>query len=249
MNIKLKAGQYCILLGLALSSFSACAAEEIEPQADKILQQMSNYLGGLDKFTISSHSTIETMLDSGQKIMLDHDNVSSVRRPDKFYSSRLGDAVEQHFFYNGKTFTIYSQEHNYYATVPAPNTLSATLTMAISQFDLTAPGADLLYKDSYARLAKGLISGFYAGTALINGVECHHLAFRNAEVDWQIWIETGAKPLPRRYVITSRWITGSPQYAVNLNWNTRPDLSDEMFNFAAPKNAEKIDILPLAVTK
>jgi len=32
------------------------------------------------------------------------------------------------------------------------------------------------------------------------GVECEHLAFRGHVTDWQLWIETGAKPVPRKYV-------------------------------------------------
>jgi len=76
---------------------------------------MSEYLAGINKFTVTSHSTIETMLDDGQKIMLDHDNKSSVSRP-----------------------------HNYYASVDAPDNLSDALNMAVNQFDLIASGAGQL---------------------------------------------------------------------------------------------------------
>ncbi len=215
----------------------------VEAKADKILKQMSVYLAGINKFTVTSHSTIETLLDGGQKIMLDHDNKSSVSRPDKFFSTRKGDAVDQNFYYDGKTFTLYSSVHNYYASVDAPDNLSDALKTAVNRFNLIAPGADLLYKDSHARLSKELISGFYVGISVVDGVECHHLAFRTAEVDWQIWISTGDEPLPKRYVITSRWITGSPQFSLNMQWNTQPDFSNDIFNFSVPEKAERIDLL------
>ena len=238
-------GVFYFILFNGLLSFSTAWSEPsaVEPKADQTLKQMSEYLAGVNKFTVTSHSTIETMLDDGQKIMLDHDNKSSVSRPDKFFSTRKGDAVDQSFYYDGKTFTLYSRPHNYYASVDAPDNLSDALNIAIKQFNLIAPGADLLYKDSYERLFKELISGFYAGTTIVDGVECHHLAFRTAEVDWQIWIQTGDQPLPKRYVITSRWITGSPQFSLNMKWNINPDFSNDIFNFKVPAKAEKIDLL------
>ena len=233
---------FLALCGLLHTAVTWAETADVEPEADKILKQMSVYLAGLNKFSITSHSTIDTAIDSGQKIMIDHYNTASISRPNKLFITRNGDAVEQSFYYDGKSFTLHSHLHNYYATVDAPANLSDTLAWAIDKFDLTAPGADLLYKDSYERLSNELISGFYVGKGLIDGVECHHLAFRNAEVDWQIWIQTGDKPLPKRYVITSRWITGGPQFSLNMKWNTRPDFSNDLFNFVAPEKALRIEL-------
>ena len=204
---------------------------------------MKGLLSGLKKFTVESHSTIEVVFDSGQKIMLDHNNKNSVHRPNKLFGLRDGDAVGQNFYFDGKTFVLFDQAHNYYTKVDAPNNISDALDHAVKYFDLTAPGADLLYNDSYERLSKGLISGFYIGKGLIDGVICHHLAFRNESVDWQIWIQTGDKPLPKRYVITSRCTTSSPQFSLNMTWDTNPDFSDEIFKFVVPEKAEQIELL------
>ena len=235
---------FCIALcGLLPSSVICAESADIEPEADKILKQMSEYLAGVKQFSVINHATIETMLDSGQKIMLDHNSHASVSRPDKFFSTRKGDAVEQSFYYNGKTFTLYNHSKNFYASVDAPSNLPDALNEAKDKFDITAPGLDILYKDSYERLSNGLISGFYVDKGMIDGVECHHLAFRNADVDWQIWIQSGDKPLPKRYVITSRWITGAPQFSLNMAWDTEPDFSNDIFNFIVPEKAEKIELL------
>ncbi|MEA1888338.1 MAG: DUF2092 domain-containing protein, partial [Pseudomonadota bacterium] len=221
---------------------------DVEKEADRILKQMSDYLDGLNKFSITSHSTIESVLDSGQKIMFDHYNTGAISRPDKLYFTRKGDAVDQSFYYDGKSFSMLSHPENLYATVDAPANISDTLTWAINQFDLTAPGADLIGKDSYDKLSNELISGFYVGKGIVDGVECHHLAFRNTEVDWQVWIQTGDQPLPKRYVVTSRWTTGSPQFNLEMTWNTQPDFSDDVFKFTAPEKAEKIELLSNTVS-
>ncbi len=227
----------CLVLVGCLLTAPAWAESGVEEQADTIFKQMSTYLAGLRQFEIVSQSSIESMLDSGQKIMLDHSNLTVVKRPDRLFTTRLGDLVKQSFYYDGKTFTYFDQGANEYSVVPAPATLTEALGQAVEKFNLTAPGADLLYPNSYERLSKGLIEGFYVGKSVIYGIECHHLAFRNGDVDWQIWIQVGDKPLPVKYVITSRWITGAPQFSVLMKWNENPQLAEDIFTFVPPAEA------------
>jgi hypothetical protein len=85
----------------------------------------------------------------------------------------------------------------------------------------------------------------YVGTAYVDGIECHHLAFREDQFDWQLWVQAGEKPLPMRYVITSTWQTGAPQLEVSLrDWNTSPQISDKQFTFRVPEGARKLDAMP-----
>jgi hypothetical protein len=80
--------------------------------------------------------------------------------------------------------------------------------------------------------------------SVVGGVKCHHLAFRGNEVDWQIWIEEGDKPLPKKFIVTSKWMTGAPQFTVTIkSWNLSPKLTDDMFTFVPPKGAQKIDFI------
>ena len=95
-------------------------------------------------------------------------------------------------------------------------------------------------------LLTGVVSGTYLGWGYVNGVQCHHLAFRADHVDWQIWIQTGDTPLPVKYVITSKWLTGAPQYTVRFHsWNTKPKIDANQFEFTVPKGAQKLDSIPV----
>jgi len=61
-------------------------------------------------------------------------------------------------------------------------------------------------------------------------------------VDWQIWVKTGDAPLPMKYVITTKWLTGAPQYALKLrDWNTKPQIDASRFEFSAPAGATEIE--------
>ena len=56
-----------------------------------------------------------------------------------------------------------------------------------------------------------MIEAKHIGRGVIDGVECEHLAFRNQDVDWQLWVQVGAKPIPCKYVITSKAVgIGAP---------------------------------------
>jgi hypothetical protein len=68
-------------------------------------------------------------------------------------------------------------------------------------------------------------------------------------VDWQIWIEDGDKPLPKKFVITTKLMTGAPQFTVSIkSWNLSPKLKEDMFTFVPPKDAQRIDFVRLTGT-
>ena len=77
---------------------------------------------------------------------------------------------------------------------------------------------------------------------------CHHLAFRQKEIDWQIWIEDSPTPLPRKFLITDKQAKGLQFTAWLSQWNTAPQLEDGLFVFVVPAKAEKVDLRPVAAT-
>ena len=88
-------------------------------------------------------------------------------------------------------------------------------------------------------------SGFVVGKGVVDGARCDHLAFRSQDVDWQIWIQEGPNPLPRKYVITSTQVAGTPQFVTVMKWNTAPAVTGATFAFTPPRGASKIDFLRL----
>ena len=163
----------------------------IEPQAEKLLRRMSDYLAGRQQFTLRAESSLEVVLTSGQKLQFDSPATLIVSRPNKLRAHRKGDLANQEFFYDGKSLTLYNPSENLYATTAAPPTLEEMLDFAREKLDVIAPAADLVYKNAAEKMLKEASSGFVVGQSIVGGVKCTHLAFRGAEVDWQIWIEDG----------------------------------------------------------
>ena len=218
----------------------------IEPQAEKILRRMGDYLAGRQQFTLKAESMLEAVLTSGQQLQYDSPATLMVSRPNKMRAHRKGDLANQEFFYDGKSLTLFNPKENLYATTAAPATLDETLDFAREKLDIIAPAAELLYKNAAEKMLKESTSGFVVGQSIVGSVKCTHLAFRGAEIDWQIWIEDGSKPLPRKFMITSKQMSGAPQFTVLIrNWDLTPNLADREFTFAPPKGAKKIDFLKL----
>jgi hypothetical protein len=154
--------------------------------------------------------------------------------------------LSQEFFYDGKNLTLYNPKENLYATTPAPPTIDAMLDFAREKLDVIAPGAELMYSNASERMLKESSSGFVVGPSVVAGVKSTHLAFRGAEVDWQIWIDDGDKPLPRKFILTSKKVAGEPQFTVLMRtWDLNPKLTEKEFTFTPPKGAKKIEFLAL----
>jgi hypothetical protein len=218
----------------------------MQPEAEKLLRRMSDYLAARKQFTVQTENTLEVMLTSGQKLQFASPATASVWRPNKLRADRKGDILNQEFFYDGKTLALYNPKENLYATTAAPPTIDEMLDFAREKLDVIAPGAEILYSNAAERMLKVTPSGFVVGPSVVGGVKTAHLAFRGAEVDWQIWIEEGGRPLPRKFVLTSKQVKGEPQFTVVVrNWELAPKLTDRMFTFTPPKGAKKIDFLNL----
>jgi hypothetical protein len=221
-------------------------APNIEPKAMEVLKQMCDYLKNLKQFSCQAEITEDVLLTSGQRIQYARSVEASVRRPDRMRAESVGDTDNRLLVYDGKTITLLDKTKNLYTTIAALPELDAALEHATQAFNLRAPLADLIYTKAYEYLTEGVLSGFYVGLNKVQGIPCHHLAFREKDIDWQIWVEDGPTPLPRKFLITDKKAQGLQFTAVFTKWNTSPQLEDSLFTFVAPEKAEKIDILPAA---
>jgi hypothetical protein len=237
---------WALVLVTGSPAYSQGQFSAVEPKASQLLRKMSDYLGGLEQFSVQTENGLDVILRSGQKIQFNTPAECSIQRPDKLRADRKGDIVNQEFYYDGKTLTLYNPDQKYYATVDAPSTIEKMLDFARESLDVYAPAGELLYKNAYNVLMEDVVSGFYVGESVVDGVKCYHLAFRGNEVDWQVWIEDGDKPLPKKFVITTKWMTGAPQFTLIVkSWNLSPELTEDMFTFVPPEGAQKIDFIRL----
>lgn len=227
---------------LALSAPAAWSQSIIDPDADAILRSMTDQMKNLKEFSADYDTDHEVLEMNGEKLQFSASGKIAMSRAAGFRITRHGPYADTDTSFDGKMISLYGEGVKVYAQIESPG---PTLDAAIEEFristGLDAPGADLLASDPYAVLTEGVVEGSVVGTGYVGGVQCDHLAFRNDEVDWQIWISKGEHHLPMKYVITTKWVTGSPQYTLRLsNWNMGK-VDTKLFSFKPPAGAKKLD--------
>ena len=242
------------LFSLAVFALSAVVCTEaraqtptVDPAATQILQKMTDYLGGMKQFSVHTQNTLEDELDSGHRIDYDISAKVIISRPNKLHAERRGDLIDQIFYYDGKTLTLYNPADKVYATEPAPGTIEGVLDFTRGSLGLMIPAADLIYRNAFPLLMQDVtLAMMVAKKAVIGGVRCHHLLFSRPGVDFQVWVADHGKPLPHKYVVTD---TGTPARlsitTVMSDWNVAPAAGDARFTFTPPKGASPITFMPL----
>jgi len=244
-------GQKSVLIAslLLLCSAPPLAGEGTAPaigaRAEKILRSMSDYLKSVEQFTFRADIAYDALLVGGQKVRYGGVGEISVHRPDYLRVEHRGDERNMRVVFNGVLFTFHDLDADLYAQRELTANIDTAVDGMFEKFGFSVPTADLVYSDPYATLTSSVESGSHLGLHTVDGVRCHHLAFTQESIDWQIWIEDGPRPLPRQLVITYKDEPASPQYAVQFSrWNLSPGISDSYFEFEPPAGARPMEFLP-----
>jgi hypothetical protein len=249
LNFKKAAALYVLgllVMSVAITTGGRAQSPAVDPAATQILQKMTAYLGSLQQFSVHTQNTLEDLFDSGHRGDFDVSASVIVRRPNKLCAERRGDLIDQIFFYDGKSLTLYNPSDKIYATVPAPGTIEGMLDFARKSLGLLVPAADLIYRNAFPLLMQDVTFAALVGKSVIDGVKCDHLLFSRPGVDFQVWVSDSGHPLPFKYVVTD---TGTPALmsitTVMSNWEIAPAASDARFTFVPPQGAKPITFLPL----
>ena len=236
-----------VLGALALAAGSPVVAAQssaVDPAATRILERMTDYLGSLKNFSVHTQVTIEDLTDRDHRIDLDVSARMVIDRPNRIRAERRGEPVDQTFFYDGQSLTLFNPGENAYATEPAPEKIEDLLDYARDSLGLIVPAADLVYRNAYELLMQDVNYAAVIGKTVIGGVTCDHLLFSRPGVDFQVWVADGDKALPCKYVVTD---TGQPGWVsittVMSDWDVSPDVSDAVFRFVPPKGAKRIPFM------
>jgi hypothetical protein len=221
----------------------------IHPEADRLLRITSAKLSGAKGFSFKAE-VWEDAVVAGHKVSTSKTVETQVRRPDGVQMEVHSPKRSRGFWYDGKSLTLLNRVENLYGTVPVPNTIDKVLDAANDKFGINFPLEDLLVNDPYASASAAIKGGAYFGKVDILGTPCQHIAFSTDRVDWQLWIEDGPNPLPRKLVITYKLEETAPQYtAIFSDWNFTSVAPDETFAFTPPQGSAKIEILPATDTE
>ena len=218
------------------------ALPQVEPKAHELLKRMGDFLASKREMSFLAIVIKDQVLPSGQKLQYDANVVVKMRRPDGLFAETVSGAKQKRFWYDGKTFSLLDFRYDLYATAEAPANIDDALDYAMEEYGVTMPLSDFVFSDPYTVMTDNNVSGFYVAQVEVHGVKTHHLAFRQAHVDWQIWIDAVGDPVPRKFVISYNNKTSIPQYiAFFKDWKFAHAFKTDEFKFVPPEKAVQID--------
>ena len=243
-------GWLAAAVGVLVTITTAVSPSAHAQQGDdavQILKAMTNYVSS-QKIILATYDTdIEVVTDYLQKIQFASSGQMLLNRPDKVRASRVGGYADVEMVFDGKTLTVLGKNLNKFVQVDAAGSVDELVARLRDQLGMAIPGADIMLSRSYDELTTDVINAAHIGRGVIDGVECDHLAFRNHDVDWQLWVELGSRPIPRKYVITSKEVTGAPQYTLRIkDWKTDVSVAADAFSFTPPAGSQKVEVSALA---
>jgi hypothetical protein len=224
-----------LTMGISLATSASAQSGD----AEKLLKGMADYVAGQKTLAVTFDSDIEVITNNLQKIQFTSSGQVQLSRPDKLRATRTGGYRDVEIVFDGKMLTVNNKDGKDYAQIEAAGTAEELIDVLREKHGVVAPGADLLLSNVFNVMMADVVEAVVIGKGVIDGVECDHLAFRNVETDWQIWIESGAKPIPRKYVITSKGIGEAPQYTLRIkDWKT--DVPADAFAFKPDPSFKRI---------
>lgn len=247
-------GAFTLAIGLGAISYRSAppvyasektrtaSAPVVDPAAVAALSNMGNYLRTLRSFQVHAVASTDDVLKDGEKVQNNSDVDLMATLPDRLRATVTGDQVHRAYIYDGKTFTLYGKLINYYATVPAPSTVGATVDELEARYSIDLPLADLFKWGTAKTSAEKITGAFDVGQETVHNDNCEHYAFRQAGLDWQIWIQQGPTPLPLKLVLTTLTDEARPQHEAVLTWNLAPTFDADTFAFNPPADAHKIKL-------
>ena len=197
------------LVVLAIAVVGGAGAEgggnsgRVDAEAAAIVQRFCQYIQGLSSFsvdvTVSMSGSVGTMrLSNSEMLRL------SVARPNRMSVDYRTGVVPLSVVSDGTRLYTYLAQYNQYVIEEAPERwteLFESARPAAKVLEMKIPLVEsILREDSYEAFMKDVVGGEKVGEEEIEGVKCHHLKFSQAQMDWEIWLTKGEKPLIRKIV-------------------------------------------------
>lgn len=215
-------------------------ASDVDPDAVDAVKKMGAYLRSLKVFQVQGDISHDDVLEDGLIVQSSSKVDMLAVKPDRMRVEVAGDDKQRLYLYDGKTFTAWGKLTNYYATVPAPPTIAELFKQVQEKYEIELPLIDLFKWGTNEDDINKIKTAINAGPTTVEGVTCEQYVFHQEGVDWQIWIQLGDYPLPRRLVITTLSDEARPQHTITLTWNLAPSFNDAAFVFDPPPDAKRI---------
>ena len=221
-------------------------AQQEAVTADSVLERMCAFIDKEPAFQVVASVVIDV---TGPRTS--HDEVAvnvDLERPNRLRSAQAGSRFQATAMNTDDGYFIHLGDRRQYKKEASKPTLGdALLATAASPM-----GSDvrflayLLEDNSLAGLKTRMSNIAYVGAEDISGIQCDHLRLDEEELSWDVWVDAGAVPLPRRirpdltkFIEARRAQVGPDTNAtmeVNYTWTHPASFPKGHFTFTPPRD-------------
>jgi hypothetical protein len=223
------------------------SAEEAPMDSEALddLNLMADTLAQAQGFSVTIRAGFDVVQDNGQKITFGERRQVTLSRPDRLrIEAEESDGKKTLVTYDGQAITVFNPEDNVYGQVEKAGSVDDVIRYVVQDLDIRLPLALLLVTTLPEELDQRLEAIDYVERDTLTTVPTDHLAGRGADVDFEIWLDTGDTHLPQRLAITYKNEEGAPQYRAEFSdWKLNPDISKLDLAFNPPDGAQRIPFL------
>ncbi len=219
---------------------------ETKAKADEILAKMTEKIKATPAFSVTTVENSDRLKRGGEMAKLNVTRSLTVKSPDRLHFKTTGDR-DLEVFYDGKSMILMSHKDKVWGQLNAPPTLTETMAKIEDHYGMPIPVGDLLGLDPKGKLRNAANTGAIEKKETVGGVECNVLAFKNPDVDWEVWIPVSGDPLPKKF--HAKYKTGKKQSESTIefsDWNLAPQITDNTFLANIPNEYEGIPIVQRA---
>jgi len=231
----------CLVLLSAPALAGAAPEKGTTPDPDQLVAAMCAHLKSLERFSYRAEVTDDEVYTGGKKLQFGFTTETFVERPNRLRVNAVGDLFDKQVYFDGKALTLVDPQAKVYASAEAQGDIEAALAKAAGQLRFRVPLGDLSSPKLCEHMGKGQGHALYVGPAKVGGVATEHLAFDRADLQYQLWITTGDKPLPVKILVNQKNLPTAPQWtAVLSDWKTAPKFKPDTFTFTPAPGLKQI---------
>ena len=229
-----------VAAAFSMFAFSPTTASAQADDASVVLKRMTDYISAHPDLSSQFDIEFDVITPEIEKIQFAASGTMARSAPNRIHLTRHGGYSDVELVFDGKTTTIVDRYRSKYAQLTGPTSIDQLVGKLRADYLMDLPAADLILTKSYDELMDGVVVAKHVGIGVIDGQECDHLAFRNEDTDWQLWVRTGDRPLPCKYKITSKTVAAAPDYTIRFYGWSEAKTPDSAYVFKPAAGAQAV---------
>jgi len=208
----------------------------------------ADFVAAVASYRFEADLSFDVLQRNGQMLEFGETRTATVRRPDRMRVDVKRRGGEQRsLYFDGRHLAVDLPEHDAYVRVEKPGTIDTVLDYMSMDLQVPVPLDSFLSSHFAADSMDRIETGYFVDVEQVGDRWCEHFAYRMPEVDFELWIEEGDRPLPCRVVIAYKREAGDPRFVAQFRrWDLSAETPDSLFAFAPSESAEHLAVQVVA---